>query len=105
MEGLKFRRQHAIGRFIVDFFCAELRLVMELDGGVHTGAERAEYDLARTAWLEAHGYRVVRLRNEDVTAATCGRWSKNLAAVHPLRVAERGTGGEAYGSLTDTPIW
>src|SRR5258705_8064695 len=58
--GLKFRRQHAISRFIVDFYCADLRLVLELDGGIHRERERASYDAARTAWLEAHGFRVVR---------------------------------------------
>ena len=64
---LKFRRQHAIGRFIVDFYCADLRLVLELDGGIHRDHGRASYDAARTAWLEAHGFRVVRIENNQLS--------------------------------------
>jgi len=61
---VKFRRQQPIGPFIVDFFCAEARLVVELDGPSHDG--RRGYDERRTKWLEGQGYRVVRLANEAV---------------------------------------
>ena len=64
MLGLKFRRQHVIAGFIVDFYCAELRLVLEIDGSGHSGGAQSDYDAARTANLEARGYRVVRIRNE-----------------------------------------
>ena len=62
--GLKFRRQHPIGRCIVDFCCVSCRLVIEVDGGVHKS--QAEYDDARTAYLRRRGYRVIRFANEDV---------------------------------------
>ncbi len=62
--GLKFRRQHSIGRFIVDFYCPECRLAIEIDGETH--AEQTEYDAARTAWLAEQGYRVIRFLNEDI---------------------------------------
>ncbi len=62
--GLKFRRQHPLGRFILDFCCPEHKLVVELDGGIHQSTE--EYDEARTEHLEAHGYRVLRVPNEDI---------------------------------------
>ncbi|HOA24659.1 MAG TPA: DUF559 domain-containing protein [Aggregatilineales bacterium] len=62
-RGLHFRRQHPIGHFIVDFYCAEHRLVVEIDGKYHN--YQAEYDEARTDWLEAHGYHVLRFSNED----------------------------------------
>jgi len=65
--GLKFRRQHVLHGFIVDFYCAELRLVLELDGHPHDGAGQADCDAARTAWLEAAGYTVIRMRNRDLT--------------------------------------
>ena len=65
--GLKFRRQHPIGRFIVDFYCAEAKLVVEVDGGVH--ADQTEYDALRTEMLTEQGYRVVRCCNEDVLTA------------------------------------
>lgn len=64
LGGFKFRRQHPIGRFIVDFYCAEHKLAVELDGDSH--AQQVEYDAARTKWLEQHGYRIVRFSNQDV---------------------------------------
>ena len=63
-QGLKFRRQHPIGRFIVDFYCAEIRLIIELDGGIHLGREA--YDEERTKILEREGYHVMRFANEAV---------------------------------------
>ena len=62
--GLKFRRQYPIDRFIVDFYCAAARLIVEVDGESH--AAQVEYDAARTTWLEAAGYRVLRVTNADV---------------------------------------
>ena len=64
LDGLKFRRQHPLGRFIVDFCCPEHRLIVELDGGVHRGQE--DHDEARTEVLEAYGYRVLRFPNTAV---------------------------------------
>ena len=65
--GLKFRRQQILHGFIVDFYCAAERLVVELEGDVHDASDRRGYDSARAAHLEAAGYRVVRLKNRDVT--------------------------------------
>jgi very-short-patch-repair endonuclease len=65
--GLKFRRQHPIARFVVDFYCAELRLVLEIDGGVHDDQRKSELDDARSAWLETRGYRVLRVRSGEVS--------------------------------------
>jgi very-short-patch-repair endonuclease len=62
--GLKFRRQQPVGDYVVDFFCSEHRLVVELDGGQHR--ERAAFDLERDAWLRSHGYAVLRYWNNDV---------------------------------------
>ncbi len=64
--GTKFRRQHAIGGYIADFYCHEHRLVVELDGDVHDGERQAEHDLRRDSELGKEGYRVLRLRNETV---------------------------------------
>ena len=60
----KFKRQKPIGNFIVDFVCFERKLVIEVDGGQHTDLEAR--DEARTAWLHAHGFRVLRFWNDDV---------------------------------------
>ena len=62
--GAKFRRQHPIGSFIVDFYCAAAKLVIEIDGESH--ADQVEYDSERTTWLEEQGYRVIRYTNRDV---------------------------------------
>ena len=67
MLGLKFRRQPPIGGFLVDFYCHDLRLVLEIDGDVHLDPARAELDKARAVWLTIRGFRVLRLRNEDVS--------------------------------------
>jgi very-short-patch-repair endonuclease len=65
--GLKFRRQHVLHGFIVDFYCVAERLVLELEGNVHDGGDRQAYDDARAELLAAAGYRVVRVQNRDVT--------------------------------------
>ena len=64
LAGMKFRRQHSVGPFVLDFYCAQFRLAVELDGQSHV--DRQEYDLRRTAWLNAVGISVVRFQNEDV---------------------------------------
>ena len=66
MGGRKFRRQHPIGPFVVDFVCPDAKLIVELDGGQHAGQVR--YDDARTAWLQARGYSVRRYWNDEVMA-------------------------------------
>uniref|UniRef100_A0A7C4CB57 Endonuclease domain-containing protein n=1 Tax=candidate division WOR-3 bacterium TaxID=2052148 RepID=A0A7C4CB57_UNCW3 len=62
--GLKFRRQHPIGRFVADFACPQARLVVELDGGQH--ARRTSGDIHRDRVLRGLGYRVLRFWNGDV---------------------------------------
>lgn len=67
LEGTFFRRQHAVGRFILDFFCANAELVIELDGPSHFTPEQAAYDAERTLWLnEQKHYRVIRFTNAEV---------------------------------------
>ena len=63
---LKFRRQHPIDRYIVDFICIEKKLVVEVDGGIHRKAEQKEYDNMRTIDLEGYGLKVIRFSNEEV---------------------------------------
>jgi very-short-patch-repair endonuclease len=64
--GFKFRRQHPIGRFIGDFYCAEARLLIEIDGDTHAAPDQAAYDSTRTAWLEERGYKVIRFQAGEV---------------------------------------
>ncbi len=65
-EFLKFVRQKVIGRYRADFYCDDERLIIELDGSSHDSPEAQAYDLERTQWFEAQGYRVLRFLNEDV---------------------------------------
>ncbi|MDB5705449.1 MAG: methylase [Sphingomonas bacterium] len=69
---LKFRQQVWLGPYIVDFFCAEARLVIELDGETHVEPGAEAYDERRTAFIEAEGYRVRRFWNNDVMQNTEG---------------------------------
>ena len=64
LSGLKFRRQHQFGPYILDFFCAEQRLAIELDGSQHLYSEAA--DQSRTAFLNNNGIRVLRFLNAEV---------------------------------------
>ncbi|MDR6788877.1 very-short-patch-repair endonuclease [Sphingomonas sp. BE138] len=64
LNGIKFTRQVPAGPYILDFCARTLKLVIEVDGDTHTDQSR---DDRRTAWLEAHGYRVMRFTNADVT--------------------------------------
>jgi very-short-patch-repair endonuclease len=64
LGGLKFRRQHAIERFIVDFYCVSARLVVEVDGPIH--ADRVDPDRERQQFLEGLGLKVLRLSSDEV---------------------------------------
>jgi len=64
LNGVGFRRQHAIGRYIADFCAPGKKLIIELDGSQHL--EQQEYDAERTAFLESQGYRVLRFWNSQV---------------------------------------
>ncbi len=68
LAGLHFRRQQPIGRYVVDFYCSAVRLVLELDGPSHDDLIAAEKDAIRTRWLNERGYRVLRFSNEEVQA-------------------------------------
>jgi very-short-patch-repair endonuclease len=70
LAGLGFRRQHPVGRFVLDFYLPSHHLVVELDGAGHE--EQRERDAERTAWLTAYGYRVLRFGNEEVLSNLSG---------------------------------
>ena len=65
-ENLKFRRQHPIGKYIVDFVSIEKKIVIEVDGGHHNEQHNVENDKQRTDWLESEGFCVIRFWNSDV---------------------------------------
>jgi very-short-patch-repair endonuclease len=79
----KFRRQHPIDFFIIDFYCAEAKLLIEIDGESHLAKEQMEYDQARTEHLEELGYKVIRFTNNDV------RYNINEVVSEIIRVVEK----------------
>ena len=66
LAGHKFRRQHEFGGFVLDFFCADAHLAIEVDGGQHFSEEGAARDHERTQFLEANGIRVLRFTNTEI---------------------------------------
>jgi very-short-patch-repair endonuclease len=95
--GLKFRRQHPVGPFVVDFCSPEARIIIELDGGQHAPTRRD--DATRTAILQTHGYHVFRFWNNEVLGNLAGvlqRLADVLTDPHPgpLPGRERGKSEE-----------
>lgn len=66
LEDLKFRRQHIIGEYIVDFVCLEKRLIIEVDGSIHQLPEQKEHDDMRTKWLQSKGFKLIRFSNKEI---------------------------------------
>jgi very-short-patch-repair endonuclease len=66
LGGLRFRRQHPVGPYVLDFYCAAAGLAVEVDGRSHESRERARHDAARAAWLAEHGIRQLRLPAPDI---------------------------------------
>jgi len=64
LHGFKFRRQHPVGKYILDFACTDVKLAIEVDGGQHN--ELQNQDNERTAWLETQGWKVLRFWNNEV---------------------------------------
>ena len=64
--GLKFRRQHPIGAFVVDFYCPELAVAIEVDGSIHDGVERRGRDEVRQDFIEGLGIRFIRIRADEI---------------------------------------
>jgi very-short-patch-repair endonuclease len=66
LGGFKFRRQVPVGPFVADFACVELKLIVEVDGATHAEDNEISYDAQRTRFLEAQGWRVLRVLNTDI---------------------------------------
>jgi very-short-patch-repair endonuclease len=84
LNGRRFRRQHPIGQYIADFACIEQKIVIELDGGQHQ--EQLAHDEQRSAYLRAHGWRVLRFWNNEVLSNLDGVLTviaENLTLVPP----------------------
>lgn len=91
LAGAKFRRQHPLGPYILDFVCLEHGLVVELDGGQHADLQAQAYDQQRSAWLQQQGLRVLRFWNHEVVQQTNEVLARVLQALTPAlsRARER----------------
>ena len=92
--GFKFKRQVPMGPYIVDFVCHEKQVIIELDGGQHM--ENQAYDMKRTAWLTAHGFKVLRFWNHEVL--------QQLTAVLEAIIQELSLHGRMKPKPTSAPI-
>jgi very-short-patch-repair endonuclease len=66
INGHKFRRQYSIGNFIVDFYCPEAKLAIEIDGDSHFSDKQSLYDVARQKYIESKGIHFLRFTNKDI---------------------------------------
>ena len=98
---LKFRRQHQVGECVVDFYCDEHKLAVELDGPVHDEARQAKKDKTRDSYLQSLGLTVLRLHNEDFLADPEAALTK-IAQAYPSPTG-RGAGGEGVAVYRDIP--
>jgi very-short-patch-repair endonuclease len=88
VSGTHFRRQVPIGPYVADFACMAARLITEVDGSQHGHEDNIKRDDARSRWLEAEGYRVLRFWNNDLTGNMDGVLEAIYAAVHGSPSAE-----------------
>lgn len=102
LGGYKFRRQHSVGSYILDFYCPAVRLAIELDGDSHFSDDAIEYDRERTAYLNALHIKVLRFLNTEVFAdpeAVCERVLEEIRREDPTTpspsLIRRGLGGGA----------
>ena len=79
LPAAKFRRQHVVGAYIVDFACVERRLIIEADGSQHV---ESEYDQHRDAYLRSQGYSILRFWNDDVLSKASGVFDLIYATLH-----------------------
>lgn len=83
-QGLKFKRQQAIDKYIVDFVCFDRKLILEIDGGQHNDNLEIGKDRIRTRYLESRGFKVIRFWNNDVLINTDLVLEEILRQIPPL---------------------
>jgi len=88
--GVRFRRQHPIGPYIADFACISAKLVIELDGATHATDEQHARDMRRDAYMAKRGWRVIRLKNEDIYTDLASVVSAIIRVAPPPSAARSG---------------
>ncbi|HEX3045828.1 MAG TPA: endonuclease domain-containing protein [Bacillota bacterium] len=91
LDGLKFYRERVMWKFIADFYCAELKLVVEIDGPIHDSPERQAYDRMREDVFRRNGLTVIRFKNEQVLLAL----DECLEEIRKIAKAKKGLVGKA----------
>jgi very-short-patch-repair endonuclease len=97
MQGVHFRRQHPIGPYIADFACISAMLVVEIDGVTHARDDQHAHDVRRDAYMTQRGWRVVRLKNEDVYKNLDGVFAALLSLAPPPSRVPRDTSPATAG--------
>jgi len=92
--GAKFKRQHSIGGYILDFYCSEFKLIIEIDGGSHLSLDAQEYDKVRDKYFKELDYKTIRFLNDEVETEIDNVLMKikTCLASSPLIRKERGKG-------------
>ena len=104
LNNLKFRRQHPFDKYVLDFYCHEIKLCIEADGNVHNVKEIADYDAERTKFLNAEGITVMRFKNEEIinkitdVVEKIKAWKNKSISNAPLS-ERRGAGGEVNNRI------
>ncbi|MEX0781630.1 MAG: endonuclease domain-containing protein [Dehalococcoidia bacterium] len=96
LDGLKFRRQHPIGRFVLDFYCDQAQLAVEVDGAIHLDPEARSQDAERQALLEERGIRFVRFTASEIETSLDRVLTAIISActiTPPLHASGEGAGG------------
>lgn len=107
VNSLKFRRQHPIGNYIADFYCAEKNLIIELDGSIHSKPEQKKRDQERDAIMKQHNINVIRFINDDVfeKIEEVLQTIIDVSNQSPLATEWRGVGGEVTNvTLSDWSV-
>ncbi|MBZ0132646.1 MAG: endonuclease domain-containing protein [Rhodocyclaceae bacterium] len=97
LDGWKFRRQHPVGPYVLDLYCTDANLVIEIDGGQHDDDEHRQHDEKRTAYLVSQGLKVMRFWNNEVMENTLGVLETIREALGPSPQPSPRTRGEGEG--------
>ena len=100
LDGLRFRRQHPVDQFILDFYCHESRLAIEVDGLIHQQREQKMYDQEREIIIEGFGIKILRFKNDEVFRSLPEVLDKiKLEALTRLQSLKSSPGGEDLGGV------
>ena len=87
-KGTKFRRQYSIDKYILDFYCPEYKLAIEIDGSVHNEPEQKEYDAERQKYLEAFGIKFIHIKNEELSGNANKAFAKIEEIINKIKTEE-----------------